>query len=1045
MLFEHALPRLSDGRRAINDAYLADERAWVQELIKIYRYPDAVRDEAKKLARQLVQQVRSKQQAQNPVKSLIHEYSLSTQEGIVLMCLAEALLRIPDAATADKLIHDKLALADWNAHTGRRQSLFVNASSWAMLITGKIAHAAHTPAIDWTSVFDHMVGRVGEPLVRTALKQGVRWLGSLFVMGSTIDHAIARAKQAAQYRYSFDMLGESALTREDAERYFHAYRQAIEAVGENARGDVSIYANPSISVKLSALHPRYEFAKRDRLFKELLPKLLSLAQLAKTKNIGLTIDAEESDRLDISLDLFEYLMSESVLRGWGGVGVAVQAYQKRAVRVIEYLAELAKESGSRIPVRLVKGAYWDGEIKRAQDRGYSGYPVYTRKAYTDVSYLACAQIMLRRNTEIFPQFATHNAHTVAAILALAKPENEFEFQRLHGMGDELYSALMAQRSSDIACRVYAPVGNYQDLLPYLVRRLLENGANTSFVTRLEDDQVSIDELVDDPFEKANSFNAAPHNSIPLPVNMFGEARSNSQGLNLFDHDVLNELSQELIAYKSESIKAGPIVDGKVFYSKEKVIHNPATLEVVGTCGFADVELLEKSLLSATQGSRLWSTVHPSERATRLSRAADLFEQKRAQLISVIVREGGRTVPDAIAEVREAIDYCRYYAAQADRLLAEPTLLPGPTGEQNSLYLVARGVFACISPWNFPVAIFTGQIAAALVTGNVVIAKPASQTPLAGYLCCKILHEAGIPHSALQYLPCDAKSFNEKVLGDKRVEGVVFTGSTDTAHAIQHRLVSRGGAIIPFIAETGGQNVMIADSSALPEQVVIDALQSAFNSAGQRCSALRVLCVQEDIAERVTELLVGYVKQWQMGDPGLLMTDVGPLINRESVTKVSEHVAAFRQRNRIIYQGAVPATFKGHFFAPCIMRLEALSELTQEVFGPVLHVLPFKGDELDQLIESINTTGFGLTLGVQSRIDENINRIVERARVGNIYVNRNMIGAVVGVQPFGGQGMSGTGPKAGGPHYLTRFCAERTVTVNTAAVGGNVALLKEIDA
>jgi RHH-type proline utilization regulon transcriptional repressor/proline dehydrogenase/delta 1-pyrroline-5-carboxylate dehydrogenase len=869
----------------------------------------------------------------------------------------------------------------------------------------------------------------------------MRIMGHQFVMGRTIKEALDRSaeKENRTYRYSYDMLGEGALTTPDGERYFKAYKDAIAALG--ARGPFAdVLDAPSISIKLSALHPRYEVGKRARVHAELTPKLLELAQLAKKNGIGLTVDAEEADRLELSLDIIASVHADASLADWQGYGLAVQAYQKRAPFVIDWLAEQAKKTGRRFCVRLVKGAYWDSEIKRAQEGGHAGYPVYTRKPNTDVSYLACAKRLFEHGDAFYPAFATHNAHTIAAIFHLAHGR-AFEFQRLHGMGADLYDEVIGAKHLNVPCRVYAPVGSHEDLLPYLVRRLLENGANTSFVNRIVDESLPIKDLVADPVDIVRGFASKPHPRIPQPIGLFGEQRKNSMGVNFGNDNELKALADAVGAVKV-NLNATPLVPGATLSGEKQAVTDPSDRRrQIGTKQQADAATVERALANAVAAQPAWDQLPAASRAKILEYAADLIEQRRAEFVALLVREAGKTLPAAISEVREAADMCRYYAAIARKLFGAPEALPGPTGESNQLSLHGRGVFVCISPWNFPLAIFTGQVAAALAAGNSVIAKPADQTVLIGHAAVKLLHEAGVPEGVLQFVPGKGSMIGNTLLTKADVAGVCMTGSTETAWTINRTLAARNSSIAALIAETGGQNALIADSSALPEQLVKDVVASAFDSAGQRCSAARVLFVQEDIADKVIAMLSGAMDELKVGDPGLLSTDVGPVIDEPSRKGLVEHAARMDAEAKLIKQIALDdGTANGTFFAPRAYELKSLSQLTHEVFGPVLHVIRWKADQLDAVIDAINATGFGLTLGVHSRIDSTIAHIVQRARVGNCYVNRNQIGAVVGVQPFGGENLSGTGPKAGGPHYLLRFVTERTLTVNTTAAGGNASLL-----
>jgi len=1055
------LPRAVDPlRAAITAAWARDETDAVRDLLAQARQPETDRAAIQATAANLVQRVRTRAHDQGAIEAFMRQYDLGSEEGVLLMCVAEALLRIPDQATADKLIRDKLGDADWKRHMGQSDSVLVNASTWGLMLTGHLVDLADDTKRDVHNAFKRLIGRVGEPVIRLAVRQAMRIMGHQFVMGRTIDEALARARKGdnANYRYSFDMLGEGALTTQDAVRYLQAYRDAIHAIGRHAspqrQGDAqgrvdSIFAAPSISVKLSALHPRYEHGKRERVLAELTPRVLELAQLAKRYDIGFTIDAEESDRLELSLDVIAAVYADASLVGWEGYGLAVQAYQKRAPFVIDFLADLARRSGRRIPVRLVKGAYWDSEIKRAQVDGQAGYPVFTRKPNTDVSYLANARRMLDARDALYPMFATHNAQTIAAIHKLANGR-PFEFQKLHGMGDDLYAEVIPKDRLNVPCRVYAPVGSHEDLLPYLVRRLLENGANSSFVNRITDDSVAIDDLIRDPVETVAGFTSIPHPRIPLPRDLYrahvalgkSSNRDNSMGINLANDDQLRALADHVNA-AVKGWRAMPLVPGATIIGANIAVSNPADRrETVGQWQAADSATVELALQNAVKAQFGWDQTPAAARAAILEHGADLLEQRMPQFIALCTKEAGKTIADGVAEVREAVDFLRYYAAQARALFSAPEQLPGPTGESNTLQLSGRGVFVCISPWNFPLAIFAGQIAAALAAGNSVIAKPAEQTNLIGYAAVQLLHEAGVPAAVLQFLPGDGATVGAALTRDPRVAGVAFTGSTDTARAINRALAARDAAIGVLIAETGGQNALIGDSSALPEQLVKDALSSAFTSAGQRCSAARVLFVQEDIADKVVSLLAGAMAELKVGDPGLLSTDVGPVIDTDALCLLDEHAGRMRGEARLIAQTQLDpaATAHGSFFAPSAWEIDSIDRLRGEVFGPALHVVRWKADELDKVIDAINATGYGLTLGIHSRIDETIDRIVSRARVGNAYVNRNQIGAVVGVQPFGGQGLSGTGPKAGGPHYVPRFATEKTVTINTTAAGGNASLL-----
>ncbi|AWV08719.1 bifunctional proline dehydrogenase/L-glutamate gamma-semialdehyde dehydrogenase PutA [Marilutibacter maris] len=1058
------LPPVPDApRAAITAGWRREEAAHVRALLDAARLPEPERAAAQAQAADLVSRVRSRAEDQGAIEAFMRQYDLGSEEGVLLMCVAEALLRIPDQDTADKLIRDKLGEADWKRHMGQSESVLVNASTWGLMLTGRLVDMNDETKRDVHGAFKRLVGRVGEPVIRLAVRQAMRIMGHQFVMGRTIGEALARSRKGgnARYRYSFDMLGEGALTTRDALRYLKAYHDAIHAIGKtHAGGDATgdkVFAAPSISVKLSALHPRYEHAKRARVMEELVPRVLELARLAKSYAIGFTIDAEEADRLELSLDVIAAAYADPSLDGWEGYGLAIQAYQKRAPEVIDFIAELARRHGRRIPVRLVKGAYWDSEVKRAQVDGYEGFPVFTRKPNTDVSYLANARRMLEAGDAIYPMFATHNAQTIAAVWQRAKllgRERQFEFQKLHGMGDDLYAEVIPADRLDAPCRVYAPVGSHEDLLPYLVRRLLENGANSSFVNRITDEDIVIDELISDPVETVSAFESIPHPRIPLPVDLYRSfaasnqqaseqhlERSNSMGVNLANDDQLRALAEQINAEAARPWRATPLVPGANPAGADSAVTSPADRrQVVGHWQAADSATVEQALDNAVAAHDGWNETPAAGRAAILEHAADLLEQRMPQYIALCTREAGKSIPDGVAEVREAVDFLRYYAGQARKLFT-PEALPGPTGESNTLQLSGRGVFVCISPWNFPLAIFTGQVAAALAAGNSVIAKPAEQTNLIGYYAVKLLHEAGVPEAVLQFLPGDGATVGAALTRDPRVAGVAFTGSTETARAINRALAARDAAIGVLIAETGGQNALIADSSSLPEQLVKDAIGSAFTSAGQRCSAARVLFVQEDIADKVIGMLAGAMAELKVGDPGQLSTDVGPVIDEDARQILVDHAARMDKEATLIAEAALDDdAAHGCFFAPRAYELKSLDQLQREVFGPVLHVIRWKASQLDAVIAAINATGYGLTLGIHSRIDETVEKIAAKVKVGNCYVNRNQIGAVVGVQPFGGQNLSGTGPKAGGPHYLPRFTTEKTITVNTTAAGGNASLL-----
>ncbi|MDH4125069.1 MAG: bifunctional proline dehydrogenase/L-glutamate gamma-semialdehyde dehydrogenase PutA [Gammaproteobacteria bacterium] len=1029
----------------LNDLYLADEETLVRELAAAADPGDSMRAKIQKTAAQLVQTVRDDRSKNSGIEAFLQQYDLSSEEGVLLMCIAEALLRIPDADTADKLIADKITSAKWKDHLGESDSLFVNASTWGLMLTGQLLQFDEVKVKNPAQLLVKLAGRAGEPVVRTAMRQAMRIMGHQFVMGRTIDEALKRAadKRNQGYRHSFDMLGESALTSADASRYLAAYHEAIDSIGAGLQQPgQDIFAAPSISVKLSALHPKYNFMHYDRVIDELVPSICGLAERAKQRGIGLTIDAEESERLEISLDLFSRVYKDPVLGDYEGFGLAVQTYLRRARNVVGYLQLLAQQGGRRIPVRLTKGAYWDSEIKRAQEQGLASYPVFTRKTHTDISYLACARQALAAGDALYPQFATHNAHTLASVLHYAGSRHDYEFQRLHGMGAELYAGIIDAERFDRPCRVYAPVGSHEDLLPYLVRRLLENGSNTSFVNRIVDEGIDVLDIVADPITAARAHEFRPHVHINAPADLFGAGRRNSRGINLADRSVSRKLLAEMQSALSKPLVAAAIVGGELMPGAALPSVNPAdTREVVGTCRQATAAQLDRALQLASEAQPKWDGTPARERANILNRAADLFEEHSSELLALCVAEAGKTIPDAIAELREAVDFLRYYAAEACTHYGEVRQLPGPTGERNTHGLRGRGVFVCISPWNFPLAIFTGQIGAALAAGNAVLAKPAEQTPLVAFRAVQLMHQAGVPDDALHFLPGDGAAIGGRAVADPRVAGVAFTGSTETARLINQTLANKPGAIAVLIAETGGQNAMFVDSSALPEQVVLDSVYSAFNSAGQRCSALRLLCLQEDIAPRVIELLIGQMDELGIGDPALLSTDVGPAIDAEARDLLAAHVSRMQSEATILHRCKLPTeTATGTFFAPTLVEIESIDTLQREVFGPILHVLRFAGGKLQKTIAAVNATGYGLTMGLHTRIDSRARKIAAISGAGNIYINRNMIGAVVGVQPFGGRGLSGTGPKAGGPYYLPRFGTEYTVSNNISAVGGNATLL-----
>ena len=1032
-------------RNQLRRAYRPDEEELVAERLVQAELSTTQASEAAAVARSLSKAVRGHKPA--GIDAFMAAYDLGSDEGIALMCLAEALLRIPDAGTADDLIADKLSGPDWAEKLGDSKSTFVNAATFSLLLTGKVLEEANDRSQSWRAALGRAVGRLGEPVIRTAVSQGMKILGKQFVFGRTIEEALKRAgpERKAGQEHSFDMLGEAARTHADAARYAQSYSDALDAIAGAASGGFKV--SPGISVKLSALHPRYEWNHADAVKAAILPVLRDLAMKASAADVHFTIDAEEADRLELSLDIIEALVADDALfaNDWGGFGLALQAYQKRALPLCDWVAALARKHGRTLMVRLVKGAYWDSEIKAAQVAGLDDYPVWTRKVATDVSYLACAKHLLAASDCIYPAFATHNANTIGAVKTLAG-DTPFEFQRLHGMGGGLYQEL-AKLEAGISetrtpVRIYAPVGTHKELLAYLVRRLLENGANSSFVNRIADEAVPLDALVRDPVAELAAMTPRRNPAIPLPNAIFGVGRKNSAGLDLSDPRVRDPLLKRLDALDGKLWVSAPSLGGQGV--SEPVIAPYDRGEVIGKVIAASVAEVDAAVRAASKAQPAWNALGGAARADLLDAAADRFEHEREQLFSLCIREAGKTLIDAVLEVREAVDFLRYYAGEARRQFTAPTILPGPTGELNQLTLHGRGVFACISPWNFPLAIFIGPVAAALAAGNAAIAKPAEQTPLIGALAIELMHQAGIPRDVVQVVPGDGK-VGAALTVHPLIAGVAFTGSTDTARAINRGLAERGGPIIPLIAETGGQNAMIVDSSALPEQVTRDVVASSFQSAGQRCSALRVLFLQDDVADGMLAMIKGAMEALTIGDPRDLATDVGPVINAEAKTSLDAHSEAMAKDAKLIARLEPPkATAKGSFVAPAIFEIGSLSDLTQENFGPILHVIRWKSGELDKVIEQINASGFGLTLGLQSRIDSVRELVEAKARVGNIYVNRNQIGAVVESQPFGGEGLSGTGPKAGGPHYVARFATERVTCIDTTAAGGNASLMAAID-
>ena len=1033
-----SVPSLEELREQIRSTTLQDESTCVKTLLESLNLSANARLRAKTRAAALVAGARARSRERPLLDSFLQEFALSNEEGVALMCLAEGLLRIPDDETADRLIADKIAAGNWSAHAGASSSTFVNASTWGLMLTGRLVEAPRQAREATDSWLQNLSRRISAPMLRAAFRRAMRIIGGEFVVGRTIEEALERSAKTPELTLcSYDMLGEGARTWADAQRYRTSYEQALEAIGSQRKG-LPIHERSSLSVKLSALEPRYDLMHEGLVMQRLVPIATDLARRAAAADVGFTIDAEEADRLDLSLSVFEALARDPATQSWSGLGIVVQAYGKRAPLVIEWLASLARATQRRICVRLVKGAYWDAEIKRAQERGLPSYPVYTRKVTTDVAYLACAERLFQHSDAIYPQFATHNAFTVAAVLEISPAGAKFEFQRLHGMGALLHDEAKKQIDTFPRVRTYAPVGHHEELLSYLVRRLLENGANSSFVNRFMDASVPVDAVVEDPvatLQAAEPVN--PH--IPLPANLYGSSRENSAGV---DWGNPQQLAMQVASLRSGSA-ADALALAQSMHGASTEVRNPANHdEIVGHVTAATSEDVAQAFDRAAKAHRAWDEAGATHRAVCLVAAADALRANRAVLVRLLVKEAGKTLPDAIAEVREAEDFCRYYAAQARAQFADPMELPGPTGEDNKLSLRGRGVFACISPWNFPLAIFMGQVAAALVAGNCVVAKPAESTPLIAAFAVRLLHQAGVPEDVLHYMPAKGRLFGEVALKHPALAGVCFTGSTSTAQFINRALAAREGAIVPLIAETGGINAMIVDSSALLEQVADDVLTSAFTSAGQRCSALRLLFVQEDIADRLVELVAGGMDELLIGDPSQPATDVGPVISATAAEKLEEY-SSQQQRNgvRLLKQCKLDhLQVQGNFFAPRLLELSDASELKSEEFGPILHLVRYRRDQLDSVVEAIRAAGYGLTLGIHTRIESVWQQIATNAAVGNIYVNRNMIGAVVGVQPFGGEGLSGTGPKAGGPHYLLRFATERTLTVNTVATGGNARLL-----
>ncbi len=1031
---------LSEIRSEIRRHLYTDEIECVEFLLNANQIDQSSSDTILSDARQLVEQSRINPHGRGTLDAFLQEFGLTNKEGVALMCLAESLLRVPDSETADKLIAEKISTGDWQKHLGHSNSIFVNVSTWALMLTGKVIHVEEFGNDNhW---YEGMLNRIGESVIRNALLQAMKILGGQYVLGRTVSEAMKNGRQenTPETRFSFDMLGEGARTKKDAKKYVEAYMSAIHILGQESKGK-DVVCSDGISIKLSALHPRYESLKYERVMAELYPTLVNLAVTAKQYNIGLNIDAEEASRLDISLTLFEMLAKEACLAQWEGLGFVLQAYQKRSTFVAEWLIALAKETKRKIMVRLVKGAYWDSEIKHAQESGFEDYPVYTRKVNTDLSYQICAQILLGSQNYIFPQFATHNAHTIACIKYLGK-NKQYEFQRLHGMGHVLFEELNRYVGEPYSVRVYAPVGAHKDLLPYLMRRLLENGANSSFVNRFLDEATPVEDLIHDVVYMAEHNKAYRHPRIPIPEQIFMNSdfsRKNSKGIDLNDYCTSHSLLKEIQTHSKKEHIGGSIINGGKITGKESV-YSPAKNNLVGYSCNATQADIDKSFRIARESQAKWNSLGGARRAEILEAIACSIETHKAELLHLIIYEAGRTIGDSINELREAVDFCRYYALLARKHFSEPIQLPGPTGEVNELSLHGRGVFVCISPWNFPLAIFTGQIVAALAAGNCVIAKPAEQTPLIATKAIELMHQSGVPADVLQ-LVVGGGTVGASLVKDKGVSGVAFTGSTETAKNIQRALADSDGAIIPFIAETGGINTMIVDSTALLEQVVDDVISSAFLSAGQRCSSLRVLYIQSDIWDELILMLIGACDELNVSEPWKLDTDIGPVIDNAAHNALQIHIERMRKEAKILYQHPLnKLPIDGTYMGPHIFEVDSLLSLEKEVFGPVLHVIKYEGSKLDDVLSDVNNCEYGLTLGVHTRLTSRSRYIFSKVNVGNTYINRNMVGAVVGVNPFGGLGLSGTGPKAGGPHYLFRFSTEKTLTVNSVATGGDTKLL-----
>ncbi len=1027
----------------INSIHYLDEDIRVKELLN-YLQPNYIQIKPRIYSRaeEIVNFARNESKIVSPIESLLQEFQLDTKEGTVLLCLAEALLRIPDSKTMDRLLEDKFTSADWKKHTGSNKGIFVNASSWSFFLTGKILDKKTENKLHLDETYKSLIKKTTEPVFRIAVKRAVTILARQFVFKPTMEESIkyTKSKTYSNNLFSFDMLGEGARNMEDAEKYFEDYKNSIHYVGKSLENNSDIRFSNGVSIKISALHPRYERNKIEDLKKELVPKLISLCQLSKNYNIQLCIDAEENYRLVLSLILLDILISEPSLRGWNGLGLALQAYQKRSFDVIDWLDNLARENQKKINVRLVKGAYWDSEIKLAQELGVPNYPVYTRKSSTDISWMACALKLLEKQETIFPQFASHNAYSIAFIEEVAK-DKSFEFQRIHGMGGKIHDYFNTYTKDNYPkCRVYAPVGNYDDLLPYLMRRLLENGANTSFINKISDPSLKIEEILEDPFEIVENYKKFSNPQIPLPPNLFLPERKNSNGYDINDEVTQKKINSLFSDNKNNyAFKAQSIVNGKDYKTSFVETFCPFDHSInLGKVSFADEKCINDALNGAKNYFPEWNVLEINKRIEIVENFANLLEENQQKLLKICTLEAGKTVLDSINDIREAIDFCYYYSSEAKKLFSSSIKLNGPTGEINELHYEGKGVYFTISPWNFPIAIFIGQIVGPLLAGNTIIAKPAEQTSIIAYEITKLFFKAGLPNGALQLLLGNGPDIGNVVIKDKRIKGVIFTGSNETAKNIQKNISNRDGEIISFTAETGGLNVMIVDSSALTEQVVDDAIESGFGSSGQRCSALRIMAIQEEVFDKTVKMLNGALKKIEIGDPRFLKTDVGPVIDKNAMDIINNHIN--KNNKDILSQTKIQVNLKGNFVCPTIVKINNINDVKKEIFGPVIHVLKYKSTELENLVKDINNLNYGLTLGIQSRIENTINYIFNNAKIGNIYINRNIVGAVVGVQPFGGRGLSGTGAKAGGPNYLMQFVDEKTFSYNTTAAGGNASLM-----